>query len=172
MSSSHSNDVNPYAPPKTDISVEHRIALASRGTRLAAAILDTILMFALFAPVMFATGYMQRSMAGESGLGEDFMYGLASIAVLLILHGYTLANYGQTLGKRLLKIRIVSVENDQILPFGRLIGLRYLPLYVLTAIPGLGTFIALIDVLFIFREDRRCVHDLVAGTKVVTTGEA
>ena len=31
-----------------------------------------------------------------------------------------------------------------------------------------GQTLGLIDVLFIFRSDRRCVHDLIAGTKVVS----
>jgi hypothetical protein len=30
-----------------------------------------------------------------------------------------------------------------------------------------GTFLVLVDVLFIFRKDRRCVHDHIAGTRVV-----
>ncbi len=34
-------------------------------------------------------------------------------------------------------------------------------------VPYVGGIYGLIDSLFIFREDRRCVHDLIAGTKVV-----
>ena len=39
--------------------------------------------------------------------------------------------------------------------------------WVLAAIPGIGNLYALIDVLCIFREDRRCLHDLIADTNVV-----
>jgi hypothetical protein len=43
---------------------------------------------------------------------------------------------------------------------------RYLPVQVVGSIPVLGMFASLVDVLFIFRDDRRCVHDLIAGTQV------
>ena len=33
--------------------------------------------------------------------------------------------------------------------------------WLLAAIPGIGNLYALVDVLFIFREDRRCLHDLI-----------
>jgi uncharacterized RDD family membrane protein YckC len=32
---------------------------------------------------------------------------------------------------------------------------------------GSGAILYLIDVLFIFRDNRRCLHDLLAGTKVI-----
>jgi hypothetical protein len=34
-------------------------------------------------------------------------------------------------------------------------------------IPFLGNFIALVDALAIFTSERRCLHDLVANTKVI-----
>jgi len=34
-------------------------------------------------------------------------------------------------------------------------------------IPYAGSFVALLDVLFIFRRDQRCIHDHLAGTVVV-----
>lgn len=35
------------------------------------------------------------------------------------------------------------------------------------AIPCIGSIYALVDIVFIFREDRRCLHDLLASTVVV-----
>lgn len=37
----------------------------------------------------------------------------------------------------------------------------------LSLIPAIGQLFAVIDTLCIFWEDRRCIHDLIAGTKVV-----
>ena len=34
-------------------------------------------------------------------------------------------------------------------------------------VPMLGGFASLVDALCIFREDRRCIHDLIAGTRVI-----
>ena len=41
--------------------------------------------------------------------------------------------------------------------------LRVIVNTVLSLIP----FYTLVDILLIFREDRRCIHDMIAGTKVV-----
>ncbi|MEA2700447.1 MAG: hypothetical protein QOI66_4718, partial [Myxococcales bacterium] len=38
---------------------------------------------------------------------------------------------------------------------------------IISAIPYLGGLYALVDALFIFRDDRRCIHDLIAGTRVI-----
>jgi len=38
---------------------------------------------------------------------------------------------------------------------------------VIEAVPYVGGLFGLIDILFIFGDERRCIHDLMAGTKVV-----
>ena len=45
--------------------------------------------------------------------------------------------------------------------------LRYLPVQLAGAIPLVGPIIGLVNILMIFRGDRRCGHDLIAGTRVV-----
>jgi uncharacterized RDD family membrane protein YckC len=52
--------------------------------------------------------------------------------------------------------------------FGRIVGLRYLPTSLITLIPVVGMFYALLDCLLIFRRSRRCLHDNIADTIVVT----
>ena len=39
-------------------------------------------------------------------------------------------------------------------------------------VPRAGSFLGLADILFIFRRDRRCLHDLLAGTKVIETSRS
>ena len=34
-------------------------------------------------------------------------------------------------------------------------------------IPVVGLYLLLIDILFIFSRQRRCIHDLIAGTRVI-----
>ncbi len=89
--------------------------------------------------------------------------GGAFLVVLLLVQLVLLSRHGQTIGKRLLGIRIVdkdSAENGgflvNVVKRGFLNGL-------LCLIPGYF----LVDSLFIFRKNRRCLHDLIARTIVV-----
>ncbi len=82
------------------------------------------------------------------------------------LHGYLLSRYGQTLGKRIVGIAIVTMDN-RVPPFFQLITQRYLTQWVAGMVPVIGLFLRLVDVLAIFRPDRRCIHDHLAKTKVI-----
>jgi uncharacterized RDD family membrane protein YckC len=42
-----------------------------------------------------------------------------------------------------------------------------LPMGILGAIPGLGALLSLVNVLMIFGQEQRCLHDLFANTIVV-----
>jgi uncharacterized RDD family membrane protein YckC len=84
----------------------------------------------------------------------------------VVVQGYPLARTGQTWGKKLLSIRIVDLHGE-LPPLWRLIVLRYLPTQLLSLVPVAGNVYALLDALFIFRQDKRCLHDIIAGTQVV-----
>lgn len=88
------------------------------------------------------------------------------IAVALVQWVY-LIRYGQSLGKKMLGIRIVKVSDESIPGFGKIVLLRTFVPALLTGIPYVGPLLFLVDVLLIFRDDRRCVHDLIAETKVI-----
>jgi len=62
------------------------------------------------------------------------------------------------------------VVDNQILPLGRLLALRTLPVWVAAQVPWVGGLLGIIDVLFIFGKDRCCIHDKIAGTKVINVG--
>ncbi len=159
---------NPYAPPAADIEVSEPTQLAGRGVRLGGSMIDGLIMMLILFPVMFATGYWDRAMLGEQTGLDTILLGLLGAVGFFVLHGYLLAKRGQTIGKWMLKIRIVSIHDEKILPFWKVFVYRYLPLLVAGQIQVLGPIVSLVDPLFIFRADRRCLHDLVAGTKVVT----
>jgi uncharacterized RDD family membrane protein YckC len=72
------------------------------------------------------------------------------------------ARYGQTMGKRLLEIRVVRSDGSQA-SLGRIFWLRNVVNGLLKLIP----FYGLVDVLLIFGERRQCIHDLIADTIVV-----
>jgi uncharacterized RDD family membrane protein YckC len=165
---------NPYAPPKAevqDVSADSKeTKLASRGLRLGGAILDAIIQAIVAGIVMAVIGFWDVVVGGgTSELRIVLQSAIIGISSFLLLNGYLLAKRGQTIGKVLVGTRIVSAETGELLPFGKLVGLRYIPLWIVGLIPGVGIALTILDSLFIFRDDRRCIHDLIAGTKVITT---
>ena len=65
-----------------------------------------------------------------------------------------------------MKTQIVS-DSGQPLNFGELYLKRYLVIQLLAILPFIGGLIGLIDTLLIFRSSRKCLHDDIAGTKVI-----
>jgi uncharacterized RDD family membrane protein YckC len=160
---------NPYASPDADVQVDTTSPgeLAGRGLRLGGSLIDGILIVLTLIPVLFLTGYWERAMAQQSTVTDIVVGGVLGVGIFLLLNGYLLMTSGQTVAKRILKMRIVSVHDERILPFGKLIGLRYLPQWVCGQLPLVGGIYVLINALFIFGEQRRCLHDHIAGSKVV-----
>ncbi len=163
------NEQNPYAPPKADVAdlEPTQSNLASRGLRLGGAIIDAIISWITIFPLMYYSGFWQSAMAGDVNFGLQLTLSAVSLVIFLVLNGYLLSKRGQTIGKRLVGTRIVSVTDEQILPLSKVFVLRYLPISLIAQVPLIGNLIALVNVLFIFRDDRRCLHDLIAGTKVI-----
>jgi uncharacterized RDD family membrane protein YckC len=143
-----------------DVSYE---GLAGRGTRLAAVLLDvafgaaaTILGLLLFANVV-----------GRPDQGELLVAVLLGLGPLLLCQMILLSTRGQTLGKAILGIQIVRYDNGDNPGFGRAVVLRSILPGLLGSIPVLGILFAVGNILFIFGEERRCLHDYLAGTQVV-----
>ncbi|MGJ4729252.1 RDD family protein [Luteimonas sp. SDU101] len=162
------NDQNPYGSPEAVVADLGDTHLAGRGERLGAAIIDTILMLVILVPLMVVGGYWQTAMVagGQVPLATTLLWAVIGFVVFVVVQWYPLEANGQTWGKRLLGIRIVDMDGAKP-PIGRLIGLRYLPIQAVGNVPVVGMVLALVDVLLIFRGDRRCGHDLIAGTQVV-----
>jgi len=141
--------------------------LADRGTRFVARFLDGLIGLVITAPVMYLTGYFDRAVKQQVGFVELGFWTLGGFLVYLAIHGYFLATNGQTIGKKLLSIKIVDKKTGELLPFVKLVGLRDLTMIALASIPFVGPITGIVDVLFIFGSQRQCLHDLIAGTKVV-----
>lgn len=161
---------NRFAPPAAaveDVDLSPAGTLAGRGTRLGAAIIDVLIALLAFG-VLALVSPINIFVPNSTGnvlvvLVQNLVLGFL---LFLVVHGYLLATQGQTVGKALLKIRIVR-SNGSRATFGRIVGARYLPTSVLSAIPVVGMFYGLVDALFIFTKARRCLHDLIADTIVV-----
>ena len=126
--------------------------LASRWLRLAAKIVDVLALAAAFIVVSIGSAI--------SSVGTILFL---AIPAFLVMQAVWLSNDGQTLGKRIVGIKIVSTKTGENLGFVPNVVLRaWLP-----TILGIIPFFQLIDILLIFREDKRCIHDLIAGTSVI-----
>jgi len=165
------NEQNPYGSPEAVVADFAESSLAGRGERLGAAIIDTIILLVIMLPLMFFGGYWQVAMSagGEVPFLTTVLWALVGLAVFVAVQWVPLNANGQTWGKRMLGIRIVDMDGDKP-PIVQLICLRYLPIQLASNIPVIGIVVALVNVLLIFRADRRCGHDLIAGTQVVKGG--
>ncbi|MBL4770916.1 MAG: RDD family protein [Planctomycetes bacterium] len=163
------NKHNPYQTPTT---VELEIDVgdsrqSSRTRRLGAAFIDGLVMLAIVMPIQWKAGVFDGYPTIQSqGYGETLMWTAVGFGILLLLNGYLLATRAQTIGKAALGIKIVTLDGSNA-GFGRIVLRRMLPLTLTASIPIIGGFVSLIDSLFIFRKNKRCVHDLIAGTRVV-----
>ena len=118
---------NPYATPEAEITApdDGSEELASLGARFGGAMIDGLIAIATIWPAMYLLGLFDRAMEGQQSI-EDIVGGaVLGFALFLLINGYLLANRGQTVGKMLVKTRIVAVEDKKILPLWKLLLLRY-----------------------------------------------
>jgi uncharacterized RDD family membrane protein YckC len=166
--------VNPFTPPSATIDAAPapvtNAALAERGSRLAAVLLDGL----TFLPmgILFGIGVAMAPRSTDApsapspmmgvlmGIGGLYALGIAIYQI------YLLSTRGQTLGKKWMGIKIVKLDGSNPGFVGAVL-LRAFVNGLIGAIPYLGMVYSLVDILMIFREDRRCVHDMIAGTRVV-----
>lgn len=161
---------NPYDAPQSNLEKndnENSVVLAARGSRLLAALIDGLIGAVVAVPFWFLSGLWDYIATGTSApLTFILASGVYGFLCFALIHYYFLNKNGQTVGKKILKIRITGVD-DQLKGAPNLLAKRYLPISIVSLIPLIGSLLMLINILFIFRKDRRCLHDLVAGTKVV-----
>ncbi len=121
--------------------------LASRGSRFLAQVLDAVALAAAFG----------------LGVTNSMAMGVVLVVLFSIFQVFLLSTQGQTLGKSLMNIKIVTAEDETNPGFLRAFIVRY----IVTGLLGFIPFFSLANYLFIFRDDYRCIHDHLAGTKVV-----
>jgi uncharacterized RDD family membrane protein YckC len=162
---------NPYATPRAPVvrpdysETSGTEALASRGARLAASLIDGLAAVVILLPALAAIFFVgDNSSLSSTGIAFAALSGIGFLG-FAVYQLSMLLREGQTLGKRAMNIRIVNYSDGEIPSPGRLLLMRYFVNSLLGNIP-LYTFL---DVLFIFGSERRCIHDYLAGTKVVET---
>jgi len=161
---------NRYAPPQATVSDVAMSAdgpqLASRGRRLGAVILDSIILGVLGVGILSLLGRSPFSPPASGMVGFVAGNFVVGVIVFLAVNGYLLVKRGQTVAKSLLGLRIVRPDGEAVTA-GRILGLRYGVGYLIGMVPFLGGIYGLIDALLIFRDTRRCLHDNIADTIVI-----
>jgi len=135
----------------------HGLPLAGLGQRLGARLLDGLAYLVILVPLLA----FSRAVDPAGFIGVAALLLLAVFVVQAVL----LTTRGQSIGKIVVKIRIVDHKTGANPGFARVVLMR-------TVLPGMGSTItqglfSLVDAAFIFGRERRCVHDLMAGTSVV-----
>jgi uncharacterized RDD family membrane protein YckC len=153
--------------------------LANRWRRLAAAFIDGLLTWLAAIPTTVAVlrvlmGKVEQLQSGQFGPQDMFPLIMAHInasapflTALVVVQAVLLTLRGQSIGKLLLGIRIVRFSTEAHADFLHVYILRSLVPFLIGRIPILNFFFWITDICFIFREDQRCLHDLMADTKVV-----
>ncbi len=161
--------------------------IASPWVRLGAAILDGFIIGFIVAPILIGCMFVltpifvdtaalqnaqelsqgERDALAAQAAGGIMMAYFISVAISysipIVIYAIMVTKSGQTPGKKVCGIRIVTSDTQQLPGFVKGVLLRSWLINVLYAIPML----ALIDYAMIFGEKRQCLHDLLAGTIVI-----
>ena len=178
---------NPYAAPKSKVSEQDgEVVLAGRWRRLFARLIDTVIvsiMVVIAAFIIFGTSWIDTYLTESLSTGNeawttlDLVWGGLGfmtlvlvglqVGIYLAFNVYLLATRGQTVGKWMLGIRIVDYYTGSVPNLRFSLVLREGVLLLLGFLGLFGQLASIVDVLFIFSENRRCLHDYWSFTKVI-----
>jgi uncharacterized RDD family membrane protein YckC len=143
--------------------------LAHLGRRLVARIIDGLIIgipVGLVMALILGTYYPM----GDGSDARSSAFTLAYVLVYFVYEGLMLTHYGQTLGKKAMKIRVAMLETGAT-PVGRPGWARAATYALPEIVPCCGFVFWLVNVLWCTwdRPYRQCLHDKVARTVVVST---
>jgi len=138
------------------------------STRVVAHLID-------WAAVLLASWLASPMLLDYSGVAEAFvgvpivtmavlaMSGIVPVGMiqLALVH-----ENGQSIGKRLMKLRVVMLNGEPV-DVWRVLFLRNAAPFVLGLVPFIGIVFRIANVAALFNSDNRALHDRIAGTKVI-----
>jgi len=185
---------NPFAPPRAPVqdhfNAPGEMVTATRMSRFLAVLIDCspalvflvigVVMALIMMPAAFAGHYDMLS-AHLAAFGALFLLGFIASIAWVIWTIVLLYKYGQTVGKKVMGIRVVRMDGSRV-TFARFFFVRGLAMGVITWVVSLvglaihlhflGNLVSLVDALMIFGAAHRCLHDYVADTQVVTAASS
>ena len=170
-------------------SLGQRYELASRERRFFARIVDWIIVLIIYWCVFWYPYNVSYSYFIEyvKDINDNTnMYHLIISAAISFIINYPFLRNGQTIGKRLLNIQVADVHG-KVASIWRMYFFReivYNCAFIIVPYASIGYFflyasdngsitgnlihiMTAVNFLFIFRKDRRCIHDFFAGTIVI-----
>ncbi len=168
------SEVSPYQPPAikmVDVD-EGNFELAGRGTRFGANMIDQ---FLAFLPLFILITMLEKDTNAMVNADDFITFGVFGIFFFLWILGLSVVNMvllyqnGQTIGKRMLAIKVVRIDGSRV-SLLRIIFLRFLPIVIISMVP-IFSLVSIIDVLLIFQNSKRCLHDLIAETIVINVSK-
>ena len=140
--------------------------------RLVATTIDLVLVPVVALLIMLVTGALEHAEDYAGGYQIVVRILLLAVSSYLLLNGWLLWKRSQTVGKALLGITIVSADSGKRVAFWKLLCIRslfftLLYLFVFVDVTPLIALIPLMDIIFIFGKQRRCLHDYATGTLVI-----
>jgi uncharacterized RDD family membrane protein YckC len=175
---------NNYAPPHSVVAdvtpAVGSFELATRGSRLAAAILDGLIFGVPMLPIYVSFGRTMwqhgmrpsNAVVAEMFSSMGWYFALAGLVelVLFVILIVMVYRSQQTYGKRIMHIKVARTDGSRA-SLARIFWLRNFVSGLIGAaanlIPVVGALYPLVDILFIFGGPRRCIHDYIADTIVI-----
>jgi len=166
---------NPYKAPQSfapDISVSKlgdspfvNVRLASRLKRFAGRLIDNVLTMLGMIPA-FVYLIWNEFEAGPLRFDDTvfFMMAIGGAIFINIFQWYLITTSGQSVGKKLLGIRIVCMQTKELAGFARTVMARE---WLNAIITQFCRVFSLVDALAIFGQEQRCIHDYFANTIVI-----
>jgi len=163
-------DTNRFAPPTAHVEdvQPDALALAGRGARLGSVLIDGLIQGGIYYALAFTVfrSLLPDPAAGGNVIGLIALQLGVGVVLFVLIQSYLLATQGQTIGKKLLGLRIVR-SNGERASIARVLGLRYFLGWTVMMVPFVGAIFALVDSLLIYRESHQCLHDNIADTIVI-----
>ncbi len=163
--------------PLATIAVSASAVTAPVSLRIYATLVDAatwLIPAALIGVIVYLTGVGSIANLGE---GLELIILGPFVIYLMVVNIILIIRRGQSIGKHWLNIAIVNNKTGVKIGFWRFALLREFVgrTFVIGSIPFLGLlfqpFYSIVDSIFIFRKDRRTIHDMIANTKVVILPE-
>lgn len=163
------DDVCPECGHETRRFDDEKFPIADPGKRLVGVLIDHATTFLALAPGMgimvIASPQPEEEPSPLALIGAGVMF--IGLVVLFIINLYLLINHSQSVGKFLLKMQIVDYNTMAPAGFIECFILRVLVNGVICILPCVGFFYFLVDSMFVFSDEHRCLHDRLSGTLVI-----